>query len=156
MIIEETGETPTCPICGADEECGHHLADIDRTFLECLGGVFREKEQEFKDVIEEKFISKIGSGDPSIWSSGDIQELWTGSKDSYDEGENFIDLDGYIFYRIIVDFLLKNGAVEPEGSVVDQSGPGMTSTVSLLYADNPVEICDKSLDDLTKSLESAD
>jgi len=82
--------------------------------------------------------------------------LWTGSKDSYDEGENFIDLDGYIFYRIIVDFLLKNGAVEPEGSVVDQSGPGMTSTVSLLYADNPVEICDKSLDDLTKSLESAD
>ena len=53
-IIEETGKEPTCPVCGSPDygDCGHLVADLDRSFCECQGGELYEKMAEFLNLVE--------------------------------------------------------------------------------------------------------
>ena len=60
-IIEETGKEPTCPVCGSPDygDCGHLVADLDRSFCECQGGELYEKMAEFLNLVEGAFLSHL-------------------------------------------------------------------------------------------------
>jgi hypothetical protein len=148
MYVEDSDEQPKCVICGSEDECTHLVADIDRTFLECWGGAFNERETEFREAIETAFLKLLNSKNSRKWSHDDIEQMWRQACEDYiTEGGDFT-LDGYAFYRLVVELLVSAGAVDPPGQVIDDGGPGMTSSVSLLYADKPDNVTDKALNSL--------
>jgi hypothetical protein len=152
MIVEETGDSPICPICHADEHCNHLVADIDRTFLECHEGEFHEWEDNFRSEIQNTFIENMERAAKPVWKLDEISELWRNSLSSYDRDENYVDLDGYVYYRLVVEMLENAGAIDHAGQVIDESGPGMTSAVTLLYAHNPKMVVGSALKALQSSL----
>ena len=145
MIVEETGEEPKCPICDAEEHCSHIVANIDRTFLECYDGEFYERESDFRSEIEDAFIKKIKSGSPNEWILDDLNELLRGSLDSYDQDQNYLMLDGIVFYRLVIGMLLEAGAIDHPGQIIDKGGSRMTSAVTLLYAHDPKEVIESAI-----------
>ncbi len=152
MIVEDTGESPKCPICNAKEQCSHLVANIDRTFLHCYAGVFYELESDFRSEIGSTFIEKIKGAAESAWILDDLNDLWRESLDNYDREEDFIMLDGDVFYRLVIDMLLDAGAIDHPGLVIDEGGPGMTSAVSLLFAHDPKEVVESAMIALQASL----
>jgi hypothetical protein len=152
MYVEDTDEEPKCLICGSMEECGHLVAVIDRSFLECRCGEFSDREHSFRSEIEEVFLDALKSKKSRKWSHEDIEQMWCQACEDYaTEGEDFM-LDGYAFYRFIVELLEDAGAIDHPGQVVDGGGPGMTSSVSLLYADRPNVVVDEALKNLKSML----
>jgi hypothetical protein len=59
MHNEDTDQEPTCSICGTSEylDCGHLVANIDKTFRECLDGAMYDRDWEFRSLIEDTFES---------------------------------------------------------------------------------------------------
>jgi hypothetical protein len=152
MYVEDTDETPKCVICGSEEDCKHLVANIDRTFLECYCGAFYEKEADFRFEIESTFLELLKSGKSRKWAHDDITQMWDQAcEDFTTEGEDFM-LDGYAFYRFTVELLENAGAIDHPGQVIDEGGPGMTSSVSLLYADKPNDVIAKALKTLHSML----
>jgi hypothetical protein len=139
MIYENTGEDVTCLLCETPEfwECGHLVAGLDRHFCECVGGELFDREHEFKEIIERGFLPSLKAGTSPTLSSCELTELWeTASLQSF-ENEEYIDFDGYVFQCVLTKALRDAGAIEPEGAVTDPGGPGMTSSVTLLFAEKP-------------------
>jgi len=153
MYVEDADGGPKCVICGSEEECKHLVANIDRTYLECYCGAFCETEYKFRDEIEDTFLKLLKSGKSKKWKHDDITQMWDqAGKDFTTEGEDFM-LDGYAFYRFAVELLEDAGAIDHPGHVVDDCGiPGMTSSVSLLYADKPKAVVGKALKNLKSML----
>lgn len=137
MIVEDTDEEPRCVICGSDEECAHLVANIDRTFLECYCGVFLDWEHTFRSEIQEVFLKLLRSGKEKKWRHDDLEQMWGQASNNYPAEGDDLMLDGYAFYRFVVELLEGAGAIDHPGSVVDDGGPGMTSSVSLLYSKRP-------------------
>lgn len=138
-INEDTGEDVTCPLCKAPEywECGHLVAGLDRSFCECFGGALFDREPEFRETVEEFFRAHLKAGTSPSIPSGELSELWeTVSLQAFEEGES-LDLDGFVFQRVLIEVLEDAGGFELEGSLIDSGGPGMTSSVSLLFAERP-------------------
>ncbi len=138
-IDEDTGEEVVCPICGAAEywDCGHLVAEFDRTFCECLGGKIHNREGEFSSTIEAVFLSHLQNGSEPDFKYQELSELWEEAKKTHEPGEDYADLDGYILQRLMIELLEEAGAIEPPGYLMDPGGPGMTSSMSLLFAENP-------------------
>jgi hypothetical protein len=153
LYVEDTGEEPKCVICGSPEECEHLVADIDHTFLESWGGAFHDREYEFRSEIETVFLKLLKSGTAKKWQHSDIEQMWDQANTDYTAETDDLMLDGYAFYRLIVELLEAAGAIDHPGSIVDDGGgPGRTSSVSLLYADNPNVVTDKALKNLNSVL----
>ncbi|WP_213544983.1 hypothetical protein [Vannielia litorea] len=47
-----------------------------------------------------------------------------------------------VFYRLLIDRLQAAGALDRPGPMVDPGGPGMTSSVSLLFTERPTDVVD--------------
>ena len=152
MYVEDTDEAPKCVICGSTEECTHLVADIDRTFLECNSGEFTDREHDFRSEIEDVFLDALKAGKKREWSHGDIEQMWRQACEDYTTESEDFSLDGYAFYRFMVELLESAGAIDHPGQVIDCSGPGMTSSVSLLYADKPNVVVDKAFKKLKSIL----
>tara|TARA_Y100001968_G_scaffold245982_1_gene230157 strand:+ start:1101 stop:1580 length:480 start_codon:yes stop_codon:yes gene_type:complete len=153
VVNEDTGEEAKCVICGSVEICEHCVACIDRTFLECEGGEMFDRHYEFSSAIEDAFKTALKSELEINWENGFLQELWNERREYNDpETEEIeIELDGHVFWRLVVELLEKAGAINPEGFVC-HGGPGMTSSYSLLYAEKPGTIVDKALANLKTAL----
>lgn len=93
MEDEDTGEPPTCTICGAPEnvECGHLLACFDRTFGELGGGALYERDGEFRQIIQKFFWNALVAGADISWSNAEIQTAWTEAKSEYDASEGMTE-----------------------------------------------------------------
>lgn len=141
-IIEETGKEPTCPVCGSPDygDCGHLVADLDRSFCECQGGELYEKMAEFLSLVEGAFLSHLTENTVPNSGKWELDELWEATNESFDPDEEYVGLDGYIFQRVLIELLEDSGAFElPEG-LMDPGGPGMTSSISLLFAEDPAMV----------------
>ena len=150
-INEDTGEDVTCPLCQSPEywECGHLVASLDRTFCECDGGELFDREHEFREVVEMAFRAHFKAGSTSSnLPSGALRELWeTLSPQSFEEAVegDGLELDGFVFQRVLIEALEDAGVIEPKGQLCDPGGPGMTSSVSLLFAKRPQDCIKKAL-----------
>ena len=94
----------------------------------------------------------MSAGAETVWKLDVLNELWRESLDSYDRAEDYVLLDGDMFYRLVIDMLLDAGAIDHPGQVIDEAGPGMTSAVSLLYAHDPKEVVESAMIALQESL----
>lgn len=154
---EDTGEDAVCHICGAQQysECGHLVADFDRTFLELLGGELFDRDDEFKSLIEEVFIPHVKAGTIPPLHEPDLIELWAScTLEVFDDAE-WLELDGHVFQRVLIEALKGAGAIEPEGSLIDPGGPGMTSSVTLLFSEGPKTCIKDALIELETKLHAA-
>jgi hypothetical protein len=153
-INEDTGEDVLCPICESPEfgECGHLVADFDRTYCECNGGEIFERQNEFIAIVEQAFLPHLQAGTSPALSSPELEELWNTAELHSLEDEPYVALDGYVFQHVLIETLLESGAIEPEGSVIDPGGPGMTSAVSLLFSENPDDCIEKAMDSIRANL----
>ena len=147
-INEDTGEKVVCPVCDAAEfwDCGHLVASFDRNFCECQGGFFYDSMHQFSLLIEGAFLLHLQkSSEPSL-NYDALPGLWDEAKNNFEPGdEDYVDLDGDILQRFLSELLEEAGAFEASGSLMDPGGPGMTSSMSLLFSDNPSEVIRKAL-----------
>lgn len=152
MEIEDSDEEVRCVICGSDEPCRHIVADIDRTYCEVHHGALYERDDEFRSKIEDDFLRHIKAGTSPTWRREHLNELWKTGKDEYDAEWEHVPLDGLVFYPFVIELLEEAGAIDFPGSIVDPGGPGMTSAVSLLYAEEPTEVVNLALEKLGTAL----
>ena len=148
MIDENTGEEPRCLLCGSSDGCEHIVADIDLTFNDCCSGALYNRLFEFRSLIHDRFLAILKERNPPAWQNDNLAELWRRAKEDYDGNDDAFQLDGYLFYSILIGLLIGAGAIEHPGSIVDYGGPGMTSSVSLLFADEPEIVVDQALEKL--------
>lgn len=153
MIDEDTGEEPTCVICGGDWVCERHLvACLDGTFGECIAGALYERDEEFWWRIDEAFDAQLQSGTPRHWDDDDLQWLW----EQFEAGSRHRNTSvvGRPFMFKVIDRLLERaGALHYLGGAVDEgSAPGFSSTYSLLYAETPEADIGRALERLDAAL----
>jgi hypothetical protein len=154
-IDEDTGEEVVCPICTAAEywDCGHLVGSFDRSFCECQGGAIYNRVGRFSSIIETAFLSHLRRGsEPDLKFCDAFPELWDAARNNYEPGEEYLDLDGYIVQRVLIELLEEAGAYEAPGSLMDPGGPGMSSSMSLLFADDPSKVVDQALQRLSSGL----
>jgi hypothetical protein len=152
MIIEDTGERPKCPICGSEESCKHRVAVLDLSFLECVDGVLFDRTYEFLDILRDSFAAKIESGADIKYTSDEVNSLWEYAKSQFDPVEKEIEIDSDIFYRLLGKTLEEAGA-DSIGAVTE-SGPGMSSSLRVFYADEPELVIQESKALLSRMLAS--
>jgi hypothetical protein len=154
-IDEDTGENVVCPICDAQEywECGHLVAKFDRTFCECQGGVFYGQMGKFSSLIEGVFLRFLKADDEPVFKSGILEELWDAARLSYVPEEGYVGLDSDILLTFLIELLEDEGAFSPSGSLMDPGGPGMTSSISILFDDKPTDVIESAFKAVSKELE---
>ncbi|MDC1213879.1 hypothetical protein N8000_05330 [Rhodospirillales bacterium] len=152
MFNEDTGEDVVCLVCGADDDCGHIVADIDRTFSRCSGGEFLERDREFRELIKTAFMERAANKEHTAWSEYYLEELWQKSEVVDGMERHLIELHDNAFFDLLDELFLAEGAEKPDGSVIDEGGPGFTSAVSIYYGEEPKEIIDGAFDVLKKML----
>lgn len=156
MIDEDTGEEPTCPYCGSAEDCPHLLAVLDKNFPECRGGYCYERLSEFSSRIQSAFIGCLDgrSRRPgTAWKNELLQELWDQwPVDLGHSGAEDVAVDSYVLMRLVVDLLECAGGDCHPGSLVDDSGPGFTSSMEIIYAEQPNKVFDAAVQELERRL----
>ncbi|MEQ9640324.1 MAG: hypothetical protein RIM84_09920 [Alphaproteobacteria bacterium] len=156
MINEDTGEEPTCVVCGAEWACERHLvACLDLTFGECQAGALFERDEEIWSRIDAAFEAHRRPDASRRWDDGDIQWLWEQFK-----ATSFDDRDARNFYyqcvfEVIDRLLARAGASPyPGGAVDEDSAPDFSSSYSLLYAEAPGAVIARTLEILDAALKA--
>ena len=154
-INEDTGEEVACPICGALEywDCGHLVASLDRSFCECQGGELYDRMSEFSSILESAFLPHLKQGSAPDIKGLDLEELWKVARQNFDPNYDDVDLDGFIFQRVVIELLREAGAYYLPGSLMDPGGPGMTSSISVLFAEEPARVIEKAICNLNAQLD---
>ncbi|PVZ48383.1 hypothetical protein DD557_06345 [Thalassobacter stenotrophicus] len=108
---------------------------------------------QFSSLIEGAFLSHLQNGLEPSFNYDALPELWDEAKNNFEPGdEDYVDLDGDILQRFLIELLEGSGAFEAPGSLMDPGGPGMTSSMSLLFSENPSEVIRKALRQLSIEL----
>ncbi|WP_148043673.1 hypothetical protein [Paracoccus methylarcula] len=146
-VNPDTGEEPICPLCGAEHygDCGHLVADIDNTFGECLGGELYDRDGEFYDLINHDFLHHLSSKTSPSLVDFNLQGIWEQAAAEFNDGDEDIFVDRTAFIRMLTDLLEDAGGSRYPGPLEDSEGPGMTSSITLIFASNPKEIINISL-----------
>jgi hypothetical protein len=147
MENEDTGEAPKCPICNATEfgECGHLIADIDITFCEMHSGTLESKAREFQDIMEHRLGLELEGAQAAEFSDEQLDQHWRDAVDNNVGNEDFPVISGGFFYSWLIIRLEDAGAIDAEGPVIDEGGPGFSSALRLLFADDPEELVEAVL-----------
>lgn len=153
-IIEETGQQPTCPVCQSSDywDCGHLVASFDRSFCECQGGELYKRMPEFSNLVENAFLSHLTKKAVPSVGEWELDELWKTAHESFESDEEYIELDGDIFQRVLIQLLEDSGAFELPERLMDLGGPGMTSSMSLLFAEEPAKVIELAVKKLSIEL----
>lgn len=151
MIDEDTGNEPVCPYCGSGDDCPHLLAGLDMSFLECFGYCY-ERMEIFAETIRTAFRERIAAPtalDTVKWKDELIQNLWTECLPQLDPTDaESVHVDGDGLFRLVVDLLESADSFRYPGSLVEDGGPGYTSSMELFYAEDPTATFEQAVKDL--------
>jgi hypothetical protein len=125
--------------------------------LQCEGGALFGRHNEFATEIESAFLKVLRSGAEAKWQDPPveyfiIEELWNAAHAEYDGENSFVRLNKSIFWSFMIQLLEETGAESYPGRVEFQGGPGMSSEISILYADEPDAVIDEALRSLRSLL----
>ncbi|MHA7826216.1 MAG: hypothetical protein ACX93P_01485, partial [Roseovarius sp.] len=79
-------------------------------------------------------------------------ELWEAAKEDFTSGEEDVCLDGDIWQRVLIEHLEDAGAFDLPEPLMDSGAPGMTSSMSLLFAETPPEVVETAYQQLSNEL----
>jgi hypothetical protein len=155
MKDEDTGEDIPCPWCEAVGDCPHRLALIDLTFGQCDGGYAFDRWSEALTAVEDglRFILKNRRISKAKQLSWTLRNMLTYAREDFDRKSDWISIDGSAFTRLMVESLTEAGGQEYEGSIVDEGGPGASSAMALLHAEDPKAVFEAALTDLSEVLD---
>ncbi|MGG7643914.1 hypothetical protein ACQ5SP_03780 [Rhodovulum sp. YNF3179] len=155
-IDEETGRDVVCPICNSPEywECGHLVASLDRSFLDCYGGALFDRYGEVSSRIEEAFVRRISENRDPVFKNQDLDHIWKYARERFQPEDEDVEIEGYALQRLIVTLLEDAGAHDLPGSLMDPGGPGMTSSMSVLFAHEPNKVVRKTFYRLARLLKN--
>jgi len=139
VIDEETGEEPSCIYCGSRGDCPHLVAVIDRTFAECNGGALYESIGRLRKIVSDcvAIAMQDDAAAKEIMDS-ELLSIIQGATDNHDsEYPEDVYIDERMFLSWLIDSLLDAGADELPGSIVEEGGPGQSSSLNLLYSPEP-------------------
>ena len=153
-IDDNTGQNAVCPICDNPDygDCGHLVAIYDLTFLECNGGEIYHREGHITCVIEKVFVSHLQNGSEPSLQNATLAELWESTKSSVEPDEDDANLDRHTLQTFLIELLEDSGAEQAPGALMDPGGPGMTSSITLLFAEQPSEVIDMAIKRVARDL----
>ncbi|MGF1531258.1 MAG: hypothetical protein ACFCU4_07845 [Puniceicoccaceae bacterium] len=154
---EETGDQVGCIFCGSTDDCPHLVGIIDLTFAECHGGVLYEGVDSLKKILEDKILTRLKAREKfkAKSASYEVLQMAKAAKSCYDRKDpDDVWIDNYQFIPWIKDILIDSGGEEPMGYLVEEGGPGMSSTVSILYAENPQDVLESAREAVKKAVEN--
>lgn len=151
VVDEETGQEPSCIFCHSKDDCPHLVAVIDRTFAACNGGALYEALDNLREILSAKILATLSAG--KDFGSGavddEIAAIAQDARDNYDsEYPDDICIDEYMFLAWLTEVLIDAGAEESPGYIVEEGGPGQSSSLTLLYASDPklvIQAAEKAL-----------
>jgi hypothetical protein len=143
VIDEETGQEPTCIFCNSKNACSHLVAVIDRTFAECSGGALYKTIAKLRGLLSDIISGMVEAAadlDESVVDH-ELAALFREAVENYDSAyPDDIYIDEGMFLEWLVTALIDAGADEPPGYIVEEGGPGQSSALTLLYAENPKHV----------------
>lgn len=144
MSEDKSDDANLCTYCGAEIGCEHLLAYIDKSFLECCGGYAVNRFLEFNKHIEDAFrIEKQrGTVASPVWKDDQINELWKFAQEqTSSDYPDDVEIDHDTLFRLIIEIMEDCGA-EDFQYINDEENeqPGFSSSVSLIYADDPAKV----------------
>lgn len=152
---DESGEYEevVCLVCGESLEvdCGHRLATIDVTFGQCVGGAAFDHWDGYEKQVSTALSPYATSDIQPRWEQYAVQSLWDSAREEADRSGEFALLAGP-FNDLIVSVLGAAGGTEHPGSLCDSSGPYCESSMRILFADNPQQVCEQAAKVLEKWL----
>ncbi|MDP9350559.1 MAG: hypothetical protein M3P51_03325 [Chloroflexota bacterium] len=145
MHDEDTGEDVECPFCGSGEDCEHLLAVLDMTFHECRGGSVMTHLDTLRNQIQSAFAERLRTQAAPVesWKWDHLGELWDYSEDAY-QSSGEVEIEEAAFLGLVVELLEQSGGEEYPGSVIDEGGPGFTSSMIVMYAADPAAVVGKA------------
>ena len=131
-------EDISCPYCESSGNCVHLLACIDPLNYD-VGGRLNGLEQEFIYRIKKAFLPylKEGGKDPE-WKSESVSELWNWAKSNWSQGDDEIEIDEIVLFRLISDLLQDAAKHSDFGSQLE--GWGIETEYTLVYDDDPESV----------------
>jgi hypothetical protein len=143
-------EDVSCPYCKSSGSCAHLLACIDP--LNCdVGGRFQGLEQEFIYRINRAFLPYLkDDGQAPEWKSEEISELWDWAESNWSQGDDEIEIDEIVLFRLISEILQHAAKHADFGSQLE--GMGIETEYTLIYDDNPDKVLHRALQALEKLL----
>ena len=161
---EETRQEVICPYCGAVDSCSHLVVVFDKTFCECMGGIFFERSSEFEDIVETKVKSCLMASDEfaPTWNDVDLDELWDMCQDDQDllvrrddpASMDEVSIEPGPIVSLAISCLEEAGARPNSVNLVSDGGPGQSSAYEILYAEDPQLVISKGFEILQKRLDS--
>jgi len=143
VFDEDTGQEPSCIICGATGDCPHLVACIDITFSDCSGGILYDHIGELRGFLEDAILARIKrKGVSELPCTNTVMdEIFTEAIQQYDpEYIDYVYIDERLFLNFLIDALIDSGADEFEAGLVEDGGPGQSSAITLLYAEDPLQV----------------
>jgi hypothetical protein len=140
VIDEETGDKAACIFCNLHDDCPHLVAIIDKTFTTCNGGALYEHIGKLETYLTDIILGiKEATGYINQSELGfHFSEIYQVALRDYDpKYPEFVYIDQGIFFEWLNEALIKAGAEESTGYFVEEGGPGQSSALSYLYAQNP-------------------
>src|SRR5687768_14691849 len=146
---EDTGKPATCPHCDATTGCEHLVAVSDQTFNNCEDGWLSSNFEAFHDVVAAAFRPLLRAEQAALarvaWKDPAVAQLWQSAVDWRDQAEGEVVLDSTVHLRLVIELLELAGADQPRGRFVFDSGPGMSSAMTVLYAEDPAVVGKEAL-----------
>lgn len=139
VIDEETGDEPTCIFCNSNADCEHLVAIIDKTFSICNGGAIYEHIYNLKEFLSEIIAGlKETTGLISEHELGlHFPPIYQAAVDSFNSKyPDYFHIDSGKFVKWLIAALIDAGAEESPGHFVEEGGPGQSSALCYLYAQN--------------------
>ena len=153
VINEDTGLPPECPFCGSPGECQVHLVGcFDMTFGECNNGALWSQISSFEEAISKAFAAAFSKHTIAKWANTDIQNLWDQSFAGFDPDDALPYLETRPFFDLLRSTLIGAGAIEYRGPLIEDTGPGLSSLIRMLFAEDPDEAVNRAYTDICRAL----
>lgn len=143
----EEVEEIRCPFCGCEgyEECEHLLIHFDVTCSDCIGGKAEEYMPRFAAAVEKAFSEFLAAGKHPNWDRWEMADIWKDARAGAVDDPAGLSIGGSMYYRMVFAALEEAGGFEHPGSLVSSSGAYCESSVKLMHAEKPEEVCVKAL-----------
>ena len=149
---DEESSKIACDVCGKDleqENCGHVLIVVDRTFDACEGGLAYAFWDGWYERVQIAFAAALKGDRPQTWAKSDVRAVWEAMIESEYEDPASPTLPFREFMDLVEELLTEAGGSPYFGSPMSEFGGRYESEMLLMFAEEPAAVCKKADEMLT-------